>query len=239
MSDRDSFIKFEDILQPDVRNSSFVLVDTQAATSCPITLEDHYAAIAKFPVSDQVPEKVATQYDVARNLYIYAWYEYRFFPVSEMQALVAFEFGLRERIGKAALKSYIKDRKKKHYEATGKNIRLSDGLKTLVEFCRDNKLVKNEQFSAWYRQPRKDAEWARDIELFEKMEREGLDEIIVDYSDLEYPESDDSYDHIQHLVDQVNKRRNAYTHGSSDLHRNVLETFEMVSEFLNAVYEDA
>ena len=50
---------------------------------------------------------------------------------------------------------------------------------------------------------------------------------------------DVNYDHIQHLIEHVNRVRNEYAHGSSMLHKQVLSSFEMVSEFINQIYTNS
>ena len=236
--DRDGMKSFDDILQVDDRNQIFVSVDRVTGERRRVTREDRYNMISEYGLHEGVPDKVATQYDVARDLYIYAWFEYRFYNVAEIQALMALEFALNIRIGKEALKAYIKDRKRKHRDATGKGIRISDGMKTLIEYCRDHKLIRNEHFTAWYAQPQKQAEMDMLMASISKMEKEGLQELEVDYSQAEYSSPSIDYDHVEHLVEYVNKIRNNYAHGSSMLHPNVLGTFVMVSEFINAIYQE-
>jgi hypothetical protein len=235
----DGLKSFDEILQLDDRNQIFSLEDRLTGERRRITIEDRYQMISSYELHDGVPDNVATQYDVARNLYVYAWFEYRFYNVAEVQALMALEFGLKERVGEQGLKDYIKDRKRQHLAATGKKLGLSSGMKTLIEYCRDYDLVRNEQFTAWHVQPQKQAEHAMRMEAFERMQAEGLEEIELDFSKVSVPEPSDEYDHIEHLVKYVNKIRNNYAHGSSTLHPNVLGTFEMVSEFLNSVYAKA
>jgi len=235
MDKRDGLKTLDEVMQPDIRHSFFRRVNRETGEGKALTLEDHYQSIEHYGLHDAVPDEVATQYDVARNIYIYAWYEYRFFNVSEMQALTVLEFALRYRIGEVEFAAYIKARRKKAKEE-GQGIRIGDGLKALVEYCRDHTLISNRCFAAWHRQPELKAQDEHTFAKLEEMRQLGLSEIELDYSALEVPEPDDSYDHIQHLINHVNKIRNMYAHGSSMLNNGALITFEMVSEFINQLY---
>jgi hypothetical protein len=206
----------------------------------PATVEDHYAKIAQFSLNDDVPGDVATQFDVARNLYLYSWFEYRFFNVAEAHALNALELAMKKRIGKDAITRYIKQRNRDHKEKTGRKGGIRNGMKTLIEYCRDHQLVQNEGFSEWHRYPsirayhialHEQTEWA-----INEMQRTGETEIDVPDIKFEKLPPDPNYDHIQHLIDHTHRVRNNYSHGSTTLHNMVLGTFEMVSEFTNQLY---
>ena len=225
MPKRDELKPLSEILEPDNRNQFWNVINQSTGEERPIVLEDHYRVIEQFSLHDSVPGEVATQFDVARNIYIYAWYEYRFYNVSEMQVLTVLELTLRQRISKQELKIYIKARKEKAVEDTGKKLHLSDGMKTLIEYCADNGLIQSSKFTAWHRQPELKAKQEYLLNTIAKMKETGDEECELDYSKLEIPKPDDSYDHVQHLIDHVNKIRNSYAYASADLYPNVLSTF--------------
>jgi hypothetical protein len=187
-----------------------------------------------------VPYNIATQYDVARNIYSYAWFEYRFFNVAEAQVLIVLELALKERIGEEKIKAYIKKLKKEICPETGKKKNPQRGLKTYMEYCRDNQLVSNSGCSAWHRCPTQLARNKAEQEQFNwataEMERTGKTEIELPDIIIEKLPPDESYNHVQYLIDNVNHMRNGYAHGNTNLHNYMLQTFEMVSEFINQPY---
>ena len=240
MADRDGLKPLYQIMKPDTRNTCNVLVNRETGEQRAYELEDHYKAIEQYALHNEVPSEIATQYDVARNIYVYAWFEYRFYNAAEAHVLIALEFALKERIGDVALKAYIKQRKDDHRKKTGKGLRLNRGMKILMEYCRDHQLVKNEGFKAWRQYSTNQAYHKAHNEQFEwsraEMERTGQSEIELPEIPVVQLPPDLSYDHVQHLIDHVNKHRNGYAHGSSMLHSNVLNRFEMVSEFINQLF---
>lgn len=237
---RDGFKPLNELLSADKRNLYFVRCNLSTNTEAPNSIEAHYADIAAFNLHNGVPDNIATQYDVARNIYSYAWFEYRFFNVAEAQVLIVLELALKERIGEKNIKAYIKKRNADFLSETGKKSNFKAGLKTYMEYCRDNQLVTNNGFGAWHRYPTQQAHQLEEQKQFEwaraEMERTGKAEIELPDIATEKLPPDESYDHGQHLIDNVNHMRNGYAHGSSMLHSQVLQTFEMVSEFINQLY---
>lgn len=203
---------------------------------CRHSLEDRHRAIGKYSLHAGVPIKIREVYDVSRNIYLYGWYVYRFNNVAESQAFGALEYCLKERIGDIEIRDYIKERKKTYKEETGKRLNLNKGLKLYIEYCRDKQLISNDGFSAWHDKSCADAREKYIFEKLNEMIEKDLEEIGLDYSDIQVADDAPDYDHVQHLIDTANKVRNIYAHGTSMLHPNVLYTFEMVSEFINQLY---
>lgn len=84
-----------DILRPDVRNQTLVsIVDGQARST---TVDDGYPNLLQLELSPKVPENIRKQFDVCRDLMLYAWFVYEFYTVAAHQALVCLEFALREK----------------------------------------------------------------------------------------------------------------------------------------------
>lgn len=237
---RDGFKPLNELLKVDKRNLFFQRYNPSSNKYEPKSIEAHYADISSFSVHDGVPDNIATQYDVARNIYSYAWFEYRFFNVAEAQVLIVLELALKERIGEENIKAYIMKRKADIYAETGKKINLREGLKTYMEFCRDNQLISNSGFSAWHRYATQQARNKAEQEQFDwanaEMERTGKTEIELPDINIEKLTPDESYNHVQFLIDNINHVRNEYAHGSTNLHNSVSQTFEMVSEFINQLY---
>ena len=115
-----------EVCNPDKRQQAFVVMHTITGVIRPRTLEDHYAAIQKFSLSEFVPKDIKTHFETARNLLLYSWFVFRFNSVAEMQAYVSVEFALRERIGNAA----------------GKN----PGMKRLLDYAIKSGLIKVKAF---------------------------------------------------------------------------------------------
>jgi hypothetical protein len=232
-----------DLLLPDSRNTFFRKINLETGKDEAFTIEDHYSLIERYAVNDRVPEKVRIQYDVARNLYLYAWFEFRFHNVAEAKVLTVLEFAIKQRIGVQNLKLYVKQREEKHLQLTNKKIRIPNGLKTLIEYCRDYQLIHNQGFSAWHRHAKVQAQKAAEYERLEwataEFKRTGQSEIVLPEIVIPDLPPDVNYDHIQHLIKHVNRVRNEYAHGSSMLHKQVLSSFEMVSEFINQIYTNS
>lgn len=240
MPERDGLKPLAELCQVDIRNTYTVNVDPRTGEVFRITAEDHYAKIEQYALHEQVPEGVATQYDVARNLYLYAWFEYRFFNVAEANALNVLELAMKKRIGETEIARYIKQRNSELKEKTGKKGGLRNGMKTLMEYCRDHQLVRNEGFTQWHnhatQQAYSRAEHEQHLWAIAEMERTGATEIALPLIEVKQLPPDPNYDHIQHLINRTNKMRNNYNHGSTMLHNMVLGTFETVSEFINQLY---
>ncbi|MFB2707090.1 MULTISPECIES: hypothetical protein [Marinobacter] len=240
MPERDRLKPLEELLKPDIRNSYFVRKDPKTGEYLTGSLESHYADIERHSLHDEVPDDVAIQFDVARNLYLFAWFEYRFFNVAEANALNVLELAMKERAGTIEIEHYIKQRNEEHKTKTGKKGGLKKGMKTLMEYCRDHQLVTNEGFTRWHQhatmQAYHQAQHEQGLWAISEMKRTGVSEIELPEIDLRTLPPDPDYDHVQHLIDNVNKMRNDYSHGSTMLHNQVLGTFEMVSEFINQLY---
>lgn len=227
----------ESLTQVDSRNTAFVRINQQTGEQRQVTIEDHHADIERYGLGDHVPEKVADQYEIARNLYLYAWYEYTFFNVAEAKVLTVLEFAIKERVTEGEIKQYCKERMQA-LKAEDKKGRVSPGLKTYIEYCRDKGLIKSEAFSAWQRQPSMQAYYGGLIKEVERQSAESGSDIKVMEVQFEELPPNPNYDHVQHLVDHVNRIRNTYAHGSGMLHNDVLGSFEMVSEFIEQIYRD-
>ena len=86
-------------MAPDPRAGMFA---GQAA----LCLAAHHADIAIVQLSPAVPDPIAIQFEIARNLYLYAWHVYRFYMVAATHALTALELGLGERLPAQLPKPY-------------------------------------------------------------------------------------------------------------------------------------
>ena len=75
------------VLSPDSLSSMFVRVDTGLMAS----LNDVQTALAQILLIPQVPESVSSTFRIAKRLYLFGRFEYRFYTVSHRYAFGAIE----------------------------------------------------------------------------------------------------------------------------------------------------
>jgi hypothetical protein len=210
--------------EPDPRTNAFVRFDPQIKDSRPITLEEHHADITQFALSPAVPEKIVTHFETAKNIYLYAWFVYRFYSVADLHVKTTLEFALKERIGEGNLRQAC--------NSVGKKT----GLNGYILYAIKQGWVLNEGFDRWWSSARRRAENRATIELIKEMDQKGLEEAVFDPTEVEITEKDKDWDLVTDLSESIPKIRNEYAHGSSMLHNQVLGTFEIVSEFINQLW---
>lgn len=213
--------------EADVRNGFFVRWDDASGTFRPIAAAEHLADVASFELDTRVPHPIRIHFETAKNLYAYAWFVYRFYPVAEQQALTSLEFALRERLAVEVAQS------------SRVGTRLPRGLKNLLAEARKRELVSNDRFSWTGERALQRARQRAEFQQIEEMQRLGLTTVEVDYSNVEPLPEDFDQDWIGTFIDALPSIRNAYAHGSSILHNSVLHTFEVVSELINQIFTPA
>jgi hypothetical protein len=66
-------------------------------------LADHHEQISRYALHAGLPQEIVEQFEMARNVYLYAWFVYRFYPVAEHHSLAAWswlcESGWRRKSG--------------------------------------------------------------------------------------------------------------------------------------------
>lgn len=225
----EEFKSLDEVTKVDRRNTYFVLRNRVTEETRPQELKDHYESVSRFALSETVPEKVRSHFNTAKNVLLYTWFAYGFFPVAELQALNALELALKERIGEDGLKALKKQLKK-----TGKRL----GLQSYIEHAAASKWIKNEDFGAYHRAP---MEWARreyEIRKSEEMRAKGLNSIELNYDEIVVPE-ENLTDFIGFLIGTVNEVRNTHAHGEVMLYPvSVWRMFEICSDFINALYRE-
>lgn len=217
--DPDKLRPWDLTMLPDPRTTSFVKRMTSGEW-VPVTTKDYHDAVAKLELNPSVPENIRHYYETARNLYLYAWYIYRFFPVAEQQALSCIEFALRE------------------HTQENEDVPKHKTLAKLLKYAHRQKLIRNEGFTVWKNRGAIRSRHRHDMELMKKMSEEDLDEIEVDYSNVEIIEEDKDFDYISALVETLPKIRNSYAHGTSTLHNQSLGTIQIACELVNQLYKD-
>ncbi|WP_233451441.1 hypothetical protein [Paraburkholderia caribensis] len=195
------------------------------AGQTPISLAAHHGDIAAVQISANVPEKVAIQFETARNLYLYAWHVYRFFPVAQRQALSTLEFGLRSRFP-GRLPSQYQSSRNKHPMLAG-----------LLRYAIDQGFIRNEDFSRWHQVVQNRARERRSMESFRYMVDKQIDCMQFDENEpVSVTAEDQQWDLVQVLRDSLPALRNELSHGSTFLTNQVLGTIEVVGEILSQIY---
>lgn len=72
----------------------------------------------------------------------------------------------------------------------------------------------------------------------EKMDLEGLNECMVDYTNVRPEKEDLEFDWLESFIKTLPKLRNMHAHGSSDLYPAVGRTFEIVEELINQLFTE-
>lgn len=189
-----------------------------------IALAEHHCAVANIKLSGAVPEHIVVQFETAKNLYLYAWFVYRFFPVAEHHALTCLELGLRRR--------FPDPLPKKYWEKRGKPT-----LRPLLNFAIDTRVIKNECFRQWHDQVNVRARQRYSLERQMEMREQGLSQIELDYTQAMPNDQDRDWDYLPILLEVLPGIRNCYAHGSDLLHNQVLGTLELVNEILNQLFD--
>jgi hypothetical protein len=213
----------EYVCEADPRNTMFVRVDRINGTSRVIELTDHHEQISAYVLHAGVPQEIVLQFETARNVYLYAWFVYRFYPVAEHHSLACLELALRERL--------------KEEVRTGKIREKRPTLRPLLKYAVEHGLVKNEGFSAWQNRGEIRSRSRVEMEKLREASEKNLAEVTWDESDVQITAEDLDWDYVKMLPDLLPMLRNDYAHGSTDLHNWALRSFQIVSEIINQLYQ--
>jgi len=215
----------EHVCEPDLRNTMFVRIDRTNGTSRPMELADHHELISAHVLHAGVPREIVLQFETARNVYLYAWFVYRFYPVAEHQCLACLELALRERLKEEIRTGKIKGRR--------------PALRLLLKYAVNNGLVRNNGFSAWQNRGEIRSRARVEMEKFREASEKTLTEFTIDESDIQITAEDLDWDYAKMLPDLLPMLRNDYAHGSTDLHNWALRSFQVVSEIINQLWPPA
>lgn len=204
---------------PDARSPQIHFLTRQ-----PLTVAHQYSAISECVLHDGVPEVIRIQFETTRNLYLYAWYVYRFYPVVELHAYTCLELALRERLGK-------------ELAATRKsNSEYIPSLRQLLVYAIEQGCIKNENFSVWRRRAEQRAKRRTKDELWKMAESKGLTSITYDESQFEIKDEDCDHDYLGIVLETTPALRNHYAHGSRSLDNQSIGTVRLVAEIINQIF---
>ena len=213
----------EHVFEPHPRNLDFAKLDPETGEFVPKDIPDQHEAVSGYNLHAKVPEDIVAQFETAKNLYLYAWFVYGFYPLCEQHALACLELTLRKRYEHEVPKEYRK----------------RDGrlyLKGLLRYAIDRGHVKHEGFRRWHERAHVRASVRYENEKREEMYAKGLKKIDLDYTEVTVTGADCNWKYLDNLLDYLPELRNHYAHGTSMLHNQVLTTLEVVSEIINQIY---
>jgi hypothetical protein len=220
----------EYVCEPDPRQRHFVDMNPVTSASRPITLNDCHEDVSQIGLNASVPRDIVVQFETAKNLYLYAWFIYRFYPVAEHQVFACLELALRMRYGKEIQSKKSKDKNLKSKQPM---------LRALLRYAIDKGDIKNEGFRKWHESVELRARERYEREKADEMEAKKLDQIELNYSKIVITDVDRNLDYVNILLETLPELRNHYAHGTLMLHNAVLKTIELVSEIINQIYPSA
>jgi hypothetical protein len=213
------------VCEPDPRSTAFVRIDRATGTARRVELSDHHEAIARLTLHPGVPEHIVVQFETTRNLYLYAWFIYRFYVVAEHHGLACLELALRDRLKPEINAGAI------HYKSK------KPTLKPLLKYAAEHGLIRNEGFEVWRNRGLIRSRARVEVEKVREMEGKKLNEITWDDADIEVTAEDLDWDYVSGLIDFLPSVRNRYAHGSTDLHNQTLNSIRAVGEIINQLYQ--
>jgi len=216
------------LCDPDPRTRYFVRLDPETGVTRPLSQSDQYQSIAAYTLSNAVPEDVRILFDTARNLYLYAWFVYRFHNVAEQQVFACLEMALRKR---------LKEEIPLPDEYWPRRRERPPSLRPMLRYVIDRGYIQNEGFRTWRDRGIIRSRQRYELEKLREMEENGLESIELDYSEVVVTAEDSQdYDYLSVLLKYISNTRNDYAHGSELLHNRVLHSFEVVSELINQLF---
>lgn len=223
VSPADQLRNAKDALSPDARSCSTVAGRPDGSISM-VTLAEHHADVSQFELLPTVPPDIRIHFETAKNLYLYAWFVYRFYPVAEQQALITLEFALRERLALSYPDKY------------GPASEWIPPLTKMLKTAHKDGLISNAGMRATERWALQSARNRVSDEATQRLIETGADFVEFD-PDSALPEPQDySADALAIFIETLPEIRNTYAHGSAMLHSTVLGTFEIVVDLINQLF---
>jgi hypothetical protein len=208
-------------LQPDPRMMSGI--STHDGQMRRRTLDDQHKIINRFVLVPTAPEAVRIHFETAKNLYLYAWFVYRFYMVSEHYVFSTLEMALRERL---------------HTHFTPRQLKRPPSLGELLSMAASTGYIGNAKLHSRAARAMEMARNRFSHETTSRMIEEGIESMAIDYGSVQPSDEDLAFDWISHFTVHLPLLRNMHAHGSDHLYPNVLWTFEIVWELVNQLYAD-
>lgn len=200
------FRDLEDVCKPDKRMKYFC-----ADEFCTNLLSDDIKyqrnIISGLVLPDYVPDEIYIRYDTAKNLFLYAWFVYRFHNVAELHLYSTLEMALRLRYGdeaKSEHEEYVRGKSGKHRK------KYNPTLHSLLCFTVNHGYIVASDFEAY--------------NVSFGQESGGTSS----------SEQEDRF--LQNFVGIVPKFRNDLGHGSITLHPDIQRSFTMVRDVLVKIF---
>jgi hypothetical protein len=216
----------EHVFEPDPRSLLFVTHDPISKVSRPIRPEDQHRFVSKLVLHEAVPQHILIQFETAKNLYLYAWFVYRFYPIAAQQAFSCLELALREQYGEKV----ANDEK---YVRKG----LKPTFRPLLRYAIDNGYIRNEGFSIWHKRAEMNSIDRLHMEKMQELNEKKLESIDIDESEARLLKEDYNWDYTAILLEALPTLRNHYAHGSATLHNQVIGSVGIVCEIINQIYQ--
>ncbi|HEY8907510.1 MAG TPA: hypothetical protein VIM63_15900 [Rhodoferax sp.] len=188
-------------------------------------LADRQKRIEQLRLAESVPHAIRVHFETAKNLYLYAWFVYRFYPVAEQHALSTLEFALRERLTEVLPAADTKNWQQR-----------PPGLKELFERAEEVGLISNEGLRLREQHALMASRDRVSWEKGQEMLANGLESIEWDEAEVVPLPGDYRDDWLSTLVETMPRIRNSLAHGSRMLHPSVLGTFTHVADLINQAY---
>ena len=189
-----------------------------------VTLAERHADVSMFELLPTVPADIRIHFETAKNLYLYAWFVYRFYPVAEQQALTSLEFGLRERLALAYPDKY------------GPASEWIPPLTKMLKTALNDGLISNAGMRARKRWALQRARNRVSDEATKRLIETRAEFVEFDPDGVVPEPQDYSADALKIFMETLLGIRNTYAHGSAMLHPTVLGTFEIVTDLINQLF---
>jgi len=171
------------------------------------SLEDWHSDIREIKLSEQVPEDVQKQFDMAKNVLLYSWFSYRLRMVALLYSFSVLENALRERLG------YTRNDRK--------------GLKRLLREAIDCGYLNDSGFHV----PKIKVTVTSEQQQGNAVLRE------MTYSTIPEEELKQSTKYIEGLCEVIPNLRNTFAHGENCVFPEVLTPIIVNSEIINMIFE--
>ena len=224
MNERSDFLRTPStVFEPDSRSPT-----TSFLTNQPLTIEYQHRAVVEIGLHQNVPDDIRIQFETTKNLYLYAWFVYRFYPVAELHAYTCLELALRERFEAEMLTLGVIKKKRE----------FGPEFRKLLEYAVTSGCLKDENFSAWRHRTVSRAKQRTQNEIWEEAQRQGLSEVTFGDNQYEIRDIDRDHKYLEIIIKTTPWLRNHYAHGTKSLHGQVLGTLKLVAEIINQIYPE-